>query len=112
MSIRGGRHQQLGERGEPGVYLLHFDRPTPPPHDNGDAQHYVGESHDTANRVRQHRNTAAGTHRTGTPRARIAALAGIGFQVARVEVEQDRRRRRALEREWQAAPAQHCPACR
>ena len=112
MTIRGGRHQQLGKRGDPGVYILHFERPTTPPHTDGDEQHYVGQSHDTRNRCRQHLDTWHGrSQQAGASRVRKAGLESNRYRVVRVARIENEDERLRVEREWAKNPAALCSIC-
>lgn len=79
------------------VYLIHFARPI------HHAQHYLGWTHDLAQRLRQHR---AGV---GAALTRAAVERGIEFEVVRVWPGTDRAWERALKRGKRTPRL--CPVC-
>lgn len=80
------------------VYLLHFDHPY------HHARHYLGYTDDLSQRIAAHRN--------GNGHARLMEVihaAGIGFELARVWYEADRKFERQLKNRHNAPRL--CPLC-
>jgi len=85
------------------VYLIHFDRPIGDlSNPRGQAQHYLGFTHDLAGRLQ--------AHRSGNGSALMAAVAqrGIGWELARTW-EGDRHLERKLKNRHNSPRL--CPIC-
>jgi predicted GIY-YIG superfamily endonuclease len=81
------------------VYLLHFDRPF------GHAKHYTGWAADVDLRIGEHMDGGVKSANI----VRKAALAGIGFAVARIWPNKTRNDERSLKK--QGGASRRCPIC-